>query len=102
MANLIGGPPQSLTPRAGTSPEELSERLLIDPKSMARIERGGVLPSLQRVFEMSEALGVPLNQLLGEASPSDEDLVVWLGQRVQCLSEEDRSRVLDLIERLAR
>lgn len=86
----------------GLTQEELSERLSIDPKSMARIERGAVLPSLQRMFEMSEALNVPVTQLLGETSPRDNDLVDWLGQRLQRLPDEDRSRILDLIERLAR
>lgn len=86
----------------GVTQEELSERLVVDPKSIARIERGAVLPSLQRVFEMSEALSVPVAQLLGEASDRDEDLADWLSKRLRDLSAEDRSRILDLIERLAK
>ena len=86
----------------GLTQEQLSERLSIDPKSMARIERGAVLPSLQRVLELSEALAIPVAQLLTESSPRDEDFSSWLGERLQKLSEEDRQRVLDLIDRLAR
>jgi len=85
----------------GLSQEELSERLAIDPKSMARIERGAVLPSLQRIFELSEALDVSVAQLMGEGSHRDQDLVEWLAHRVGTLSAQDRTRVLDLIERLA-
>jgi transcriptional regulator with XRE-family HTH domain len=86
----------------GLTQEELSERLSVDPKSMARIERGAVLPSLQRMFEISEALDVPVTQLLGEASSRDKDLVDWLSQRLQKLQDEDRLRILDLVERLSR
>lgn len=86
----------------GLTQEALSEQLSIDPKSMARIERGAVLPSLQRMFEMSEALGVPVTQMLGEASTRDEDLADWLGERLQRMPDDDRLRILDLIERLAR
>lgn len=86
----------------GVTQEQLSERLVVDPKSIARIERGAVLPSLQRIFEMSEALGVPVAQLLGEASQRDEDLADWLSERLKHLSDDDRTRILDLIERLAK
>lgn len=86
----------------GVTQEALSEQLAVDPKSIARIERGAVLPSLQRVFEMSEALGVPVAQLLGEASQRDEDLADWLSKRLTHLADEDRARILDLIERLAK
>lgn len=68
---------------------------------MARIEKGAVLPSLQRIFELSEALDVPVAQLMGEGSHRDEELVHWLASRVTTLSESDRSRILDLIDRLA-
>lgn len=51
---------------------------------------------------MSEALHVPVAQLLGEASDRDEDLADWLSKRLKDLSEEDRSRILDLIERLTK
>lgn len=86
----------------GLTQEQLSERLSIDPKSMARIEKGAVLPSLQRVMELSDALGVPVAQLLTEASPRDEDFSSWLGERLQKLSAEDRLRMLDLIDRFTR
>jgi transcriptional regulator with XRE-family HTH domain len=102
LALKLGQTIARLRKARGLTQEELSERLSIDPKSMARIERGAVLPSLQRMFEMGEALGVPVTQLLGESSPRDEELADWLGQRLQRLAEEDRSRVLDLVERLAR
>lgn len=85
----------------GITQEELSERLSIDPKSMARIERGAVLPSLQRVFELSEALNVSAAQLLGEGSHRDDELAGWLAKRLEKLSEADRARIVDLIDRLS-
>lgn len=54
------------------------------------------------MFEISEALDVPVTQLLGESSSRDEDLVDWLSKRLQRLADEDRLRILDLVERLAR
>lgn len=85
----------------GLTQEELSERLTIDPKSMARIERGAVLPSLQRIFELSEALDVSFAQLMGEGSHRDQELVDWLAHRIKGLSEQDRARIVDLVDRLA-
>lgn len=86
----------------GISQEKLSELLSVDPKSMARIERGVVLPSLQRLVELSDALDVSVAQLVGEGSPQDRELVEWLAKRVERLSADDRSRIMDLVERLAR
>lgn len=52
---------------------QLAEALETDPETISRFERGATLPSLLRLLDLAEALGVTVASLLGSASPRAQD-----------------------------
>lgn len=51
----------------------LAEEVGVDSETISRFERGTALPSLLRLFEIAQALGVGVGDLLAEASTFTRD-----------------------------
>jgi putative transcriptional regulator len=51
---------------AGMSQEELAEVCGVDRKSISRVETGAFSPSLDRVWNLADALDIPLSELFDE------------------------------------
>ena len=70
--------------RNGWTQEQLAEMLSIEIESVSRFERGIRSPSLERLAEIANALGVPISTLLDDASAHDagkEKLIAkWLAE----------------------
>ena len=58
----------------GFSQDDLAGMIEVDAETISRFERGAVLPSLQRLWRVAEALETGMGDLLSEASdlPSDQ------------------------------
>lgn len=50
--------------KLGISQEELAERAEVNRNTISLIERGATNPSLDTIFALSEALNVPLKELM--------------------------------------
>jgi len=81
--------------------EELASRLGVEFNSISRIECGTHMPSLERLEQLSHALGVSVASLLGEISSNCHDQAQVLQNCLEGLSSEERSLVLSVAKQLS-
>lgn len=55
--------------RAQLTPEQVAQALGLPPLAYSRLERGLLLPSVERLVRLSQLLGTPTDVLLGNALP---------------------------------
>jgi quercetin dioxygenase-like cupin family protein len=75
----------------------LAARADLDPKQVARLERGQVVPSLREVWALATALGVPFGRLLATANLADETFLVrraGFGRVLEAADGRFRSRAV--------
>lgn len=89
----------------GWTQEAVAEHIGVWGDTIGRYERGSALPTLQRLFALSELYGVSLAELLGRSSTRTEDLALAVADRLARLKDEDRAWVArwldELCDRLA-
>lgn len=86
--------------RAKLSQEEVAERLGIGQEAVSRLERGVVVPSLQRLFEFAYAYGCGVDELILPTSALPSDQAVWLSNRLGALRPGDRELVVDMVDKI--
>jgi len=80
--------------------EQVAERLGIGGEAVSRIERGIVMPNIERLMQFAEIFGCEAADLLTQASQRPEDQAVRISQMLNQLTPADRQLVLEMIERL--
>lgn len=80
--------------------EQVAERLGIGGEAVSRIERGIVMPNIERLMQFAEIFGCEAADLLTQASHRPEDQAVRISQMLNQLAPADRQLVLEMIERL--
>lgn len=80
--------------------DDLAGMVEVDAETISRFERGTVLPSLQRLLVIADALGVGVGELLSEASPLVNDRAHSLAAAMAELSEQDQRLLLDFVRLL--
>lgn len=68
-ASALGGRLRALRKRSGLTLKELAQRLDISASAVSQIERGQMNPSVNRLFAITQALGVPLAKVFVEPKP---------------------------------
>lgn len=106
LADAVGRAVASQRLRCRLSQEQVAERLGIGNEAVSRIERGIVMPNIERLVELAEIFGCEAAELLTEASTRPEDQARHLHSLLSTLDGEDRKLVMgvveSLVERLAR
>jgi transcriptional regulator with XRE-family HTH domain len=114
MAEAIGRRARDLRHRMGATQEEIAELIDISPQVYARMERGGVVPSLRTLVRMAEALatspaellsdfGAPSREAAGRKAKGPANVQLHALQRyAQALDPATRSHVVGLLKKLAR
>ncbi|WP_407647081.1 helix-turn-helix transcriptional regulator [Goekera deserti] len=74
----------------GMSQEQLADRAGIERKSVSRVETGAYSPSVDRLWRIGDALGLPLHVLLAPAGYTLHDAV--RPQSVQPAASGDHAR----------
>ncbi len=97
MGRAIAG----LRQRAGLGQEDVGARLGVGQEAISRIERGAVLPSVTRLYELAEVFGCRAEDLLREASERPQDGAAHLEKMLAPLAPADRKLVLDVAERMS-
>lgn len=81
--------------------EQVAVKLGIGGEAVSRIERGLVMPNIERLMQFSEIFGCEVADLLTRASPRVEDQAAHISQMLYQLAPADRQLVLELVEHLA-
>ena len=70
---ILGANVRRIRREAGISQEELADRAKLHRTYISSVERAGRNVSVENIFSLAEALGVPAAELLKPLSPKDSD-----------------------------
>ncbi|MFT0531944.1 helix-turn-helix domain-containing protein [Castellaniella hirudinis] len=84
----------------GLTQDSIAEQLGIGVEAVSRIERGVVLPSLDRLAMLADIFQCQVSELLTETSPRCTDQLGYMNNMLGRLDATDRSMVLAMIEML--
>lgn len=85
---------------AGLSQEQLAEALGLRNEAVSRMERGIVVPTVERLMEMAEIFGCPLADLVTETSNRPTDEAIYLQSLLAAVNKEDMQMLMEVIEKL--
>jgi len=100
LAGVVGRAIAKQRLRRGLTQEEVAERLGVGNEAVSRIERGVVVPNIERLVEFASIFGCEVADLLTEASPRPDDQAIRISRLLMQLAPEDRQMVVELVERL--
>jgi len=86
---------------SGLTQEQVAERLGIGLEAVSRMERGTVIPTVVRLFELADIFACDAADLLTEASSRSSDQASHLDRLMSRLSTADRTMLLEVFERLS-
>lgn len=101
LAELVGKAIAKSRAASGLTQEQVAERLGIGNEAVSRMERGLVMPTVSRIFELADIFRCEAADLLTESSGRASDQAKQVGQLLAKLSHNDRSLILEVVERLA-
>lgn len=100
LTELVGQAIARQRVRCKLSQEQVAERLGIGSEAVSRIERGIVMPNVERLVELSEIFGCETADLLTEGSSRPEDQARRLYDLLSTLDMSDRTLVMGMVEGL--
>ena len=86
---------------SGLTQEQVAEELGIGLEAVSRMERGVVIPTVVRLFELADIFECGAADLLTEASSRSSDQASHLNRLLSRLSAADRAMMLEVFERLS-
>ncbi|MFL9867285.1 helix-turn-helix transcriptional regulator [Paraburkholderia fungorum] len=86
---------------SGLTQDKVAEQLGIGLEAVSRMERGVVIPTVVRLFELADIFQCEAADLLTEASSRSSDQASHLNQLLSRLSMADRTMLLEVFERLS-
>ncbi|UOP05473.1 helix-turn-helix domain-containing protein [Conchiformibius kuhniae] len=87
--------------QAGFTQEQVAEKLGIGYVAVSRMERGLVMPTVARLYQLAELFGCSSADLLDENSPLADDQARRLCHLFNQLQEHDRKLLGDIFQILS-
>lgn len=100
LAEMVGQAIARQRVRCKLSQEQVAERLGIGSEAVSRIERGIVMPNVERLVELADVFGCETADLLTEGSSRPEDQARRLYDLLSTLAASDRTLVMGMVEGL--
>lgn len=100
LAEFVGQAIARQRIRSKLSQEQVAEKLGIGSEAVSRIERGVVMPNIERLIELATVFGCETADLLTEGSTRQEDQARRLQGLLSALDSGDRTLVLEFVESL--
>lgn len=98
--HMIGKAIAKYRKAAGLSQEALAEKLGLGNEAVSRMERGLVIPTVERLIKMAEIFNCPVSELLTETSSRPTDEAIYLQSLLSSVSDEDKTMLISFIEQL--
>ena len=86
--------------QSGLTQNEVAEKLNIGYEAVSRMERGIVMPTVERLVELAEIFDCEAADLLKQSSNRVEDQSSQIKSLLSDLGEQDRLLLLDIITKL--
>jgi transcriptional regulator with XRE-family HTH domain len=102
ILKAVGERLQKLRIQKGMTQEQLAEAIGVQPETVSRYERGAIPLSLSQLFQISEALGVGVDLLLGLPAKKGQESrrEAELFERFSLLDKLGQDLILALLRRL--
>lgn len=100
LHHMIGKAIAKYRKAAGLSQEQLAEQLGLGNEAISRIERGIVIPTVERLIKMAEIFDCPVSELLTETSNRPTDEAIYLQSLLSSVNEQDKQMLINLLETL--
>lgn len=101
LAGVVGRAIARQRSRSELTQEEVAERLGIGNEAVSRIERGIVMPNIERLVDLASIFGCEAADLLTEASVRPEDQTRRIYDLLLPLNTADRLLLMEIMENLA-
>ncbi len=101
LAGRVGQAIAKQRSRSGLTQEEVAEQLGVGNEAVSRIERGIVMPNIERLLELASIFNCAAADLLTEVSPRTDDQATRISRLLMSLDQEDRQFIVALVESLA-
>ena len=102
LPRLLGKNIKARRSQLGWTQATLAELVRVDVETISRIERGAIVPSVLKLEQIAEVLGLPLAGLLRSASSLAQDQTLEIFEWMQKLPESDRQFVLEQMQHLCK
>lgn len=102
LPGLLGRNIRERRNQLGWTQATLAELVRVDDETISRIERGAIVPSILKLEQVANVLGLPLAELLRSSSTLAQDQSLEIFAWLQNLPEADRQFVLEATQRLCR
>lgn len=82
--------------------EDLAGKVGVEPETISRIERGTTDPSLKRLEQFANAIGIGIEVLIGESEKEPLSAAQMISAHLQPLKQEDQDFVVQQLLRLCK
>ena len=100
LNHLIGQAIAKYRKQTELSQEQLAEALGIGYEAVSRMERGVVVPSVERLIQIAEVVDCPVTELLTQSSPRPCDEAIHLHALLSSVSNDDKQMLITLLKNL--
>lgn len=100
LAELVGQAIAHQRARCKLSQEQVAEKLGIGSEAVSRIERGIVMPNIERLVELARVFDCETADLLTQGSSHPKDQARRLNELLSRLEASDRDFLMEVVERL--
>jgi transcriptional regulator with XRE-family HTH domain len=101
LATAIGALISEKRTMANMTQAELSEKLEIGSEAVSRFERGQVVPSVERIFQIADVLKCGVDELLVPASDRRTDQTKQVIDLLDSLDKKDLERAIQILKVLS-
>lgn len=101
IAQAVGQAIAAQRETAKYTQEQLAEAIGVGVQQLSRFERGAVTPSVQRLYQIADALGCRIDELLMSSSKRQLDQEAVLAQELSGLESSDRDVIAAVARTLA-
>ena len=102
LGNRLGPKLARIRTERGYSQEFVAKRLDVHVETISRFERGTAIPTLLRLFELADVLGVSVAELLLDPSTPSMDMALEIASQLEPLSPDDRIFVKRWLEEMCK
>jgi len=102
LPGLLGKNIKERRNQLGWTQATLAELVNVDVETISRIERGAIVPSVLKLEQIANILGLPLAELLRSSSTLAQDQSLEIFDWLRGLSDADRQFVLAAMQQLCR
>ncbi|BCM25159.1 helix-turn-helix domain-containing protein [Methyloradius palustris] len=101
LAKKIGQIISTKREKLGMTQGQLAEKLNIGYEAVSRIERGKIIPSVTKLYDLASIFNCKVSDFLDAASHRSTDQAEYIAGLLSNLSEADRKMIVEVVETIA-